>query len=347
MFQFSRNILLAVALLTFCATGYAAELRDGHPQQYVVKKGDTLWDISGKFLRNPWEWPQIWNANPGIKDPHWIYPGDVLALTYVNGKPRLMRKKRGKGSPIGTVNARKLRPFISRPALLSQEDVDLAGYILSFKDSNLIAGENTLAYARNIDATLGTTYDVVRVKGTLEDFDTGEALGYGARHVGRVTVVREGDPATVKINEVRLEVRQGDLLVPVRKTTVFRARPQVPDNEISGHVIATERGQIEVGTYDSVVIDRGKREGLVAGDVLVAKTNTREVEDKWTNYREPLTAAEMGEPNSRPVLEKNMVTLPEEHAAHLLLYRVFDRVSVAIVMKAKQEVLVGAPVYSP
>ena len=346
MFQFSRNILIAVALFALSATGYTAELREGAPQKYVVKQGDTLWDISGKYLESPWKWPGLWRANPGVKNPDLIYPGDVLEIGYAGGKPYLYRSRRGSGSPIGTIDPKKIRPFLSRPIVLNDEMMETSGYILAFKDTNLMTHENSIAYARNIDATPGSRYDIIRKGNRLRDYETGEELGYGGTHVGTVTVLDDGDPARVKIGKIHMEVRQGDLLFPVKKTTVYRARPQAPENDISGHVIVTERNSTATASWDIVVIDRGKREGLVPGDVLVAKSKQRQVEDPRAP-RKPLTTAEIGEPNSRPVPHVEMVTLPEEHAAHLLVFRVEERVSAAIVMKSKREVMVGAPVYSP
>lgn len=145
------QLLIAVLVLLFSSPVMAVQLREGHPNEVIVTKGDTLWDISGRFLQHPWEWPRLWKNNPSIKNPHLIYPGDRLTLTWVNGQPRLVRNGgRRKGSPIGAVSLRELRSFLSRPYLLDDETLENSGYIVGFREGTLIAGPGERAYARHL-----------------------------------------------------------------------------------------------------------------------------------------------------------------------------------------------------
>lgn len=147
----SIQLLIAALLLLLCSPASAVQLRSGHPNEVIVTKGDTLWDISGRFLQHPWEWPKLWKRNPSIKNPDLIYPGDRLSLTWVNGQPRLVRNQgRRKGSPIGIVSLRELRSFLSRPYLLDDATIENSGYIIGFREGTLIAGPGERAYARHL-----------------------------------------------------------------------------------------------------------------------------------------------------------------------------------------------------
>lgn len=143
--------MTAALTLLLCSPAMAVQLRSGHPNEVIVTRGDTLWDISGRFLQHPWEWPKLWKRNPSIKNPDLIYPGDRLSLSWVNGQPRLVRNQgRRKGSPIGIISLRELRTFLSRPYLLDDAAIENSGYIIGFREGTLIAGPGERAYARHL-----------------------------------------------------------------------------------------------------------------------------------------------------------------------------------------------------
>ncbi len=327
---FVRQIALALLIGLFVAGPAAAEalLRADHPAHYVVKKGDTLWDIAGRFLRSPWRWPEIWYVNPQIANPHLIYPGDRLDLVYIDGKPRLMLSRgplklsphvraRPWDGAIPTIPIGDIAPFLSRPYVLNPGEMDSAPYIVSFGNDHLIGGSGIRAYVRSLDHA-GGKYHVVRPGALYKDADTGEVLGQEALYIGTVEAMRAGDPATVFFNSSDREAIIGDRLVPVGEdeTTWTNFMPHHPKQEITGSIIAVHGGVAQIGQYNVVVLDRGRLDGLEPGHVLRIDQRGEEIRDVVT-------------PDSR-----DTVKLPDEEAGLLMVFRTFDRVSFGLVLDA-------------
>ena len=326
----ARIIMLALCCALLPVT--AAEeplLRDDHPQEYVVQRGDTLWDISARFLRSPWRWPDIWYVNPQIANPHLIYPGDRLELVYINGQPQL-RLSRGdrtvrlspgvRATPwdgaIPTIPIDAIAPFLSRPYVLNEGEAEALPYIVDFGDTHILGGAGNPAYVRSL-AEAGGKYHVVRPGDAYRDADTDEVLGYEAAYIGTVEATRPGDPATVFFNSTQQESVIGDRLVLVgdeRPWTNFI--PQRPASTVEGSIISVVNGVSQIGRLNVVVIDRGAYNGLKPGDVLRIEQRGRTIRDVVT-------------PDSR-----DTVTLPDEQAGHLMVFRTFDRVSFGLVMDA-------------
>jgi len=370
----------------------AVQLRDGHPKEVIVAKGDTLWDISGRFLQHPWEWPKLWKRNPSIKNPDLIYPGERLRLTWVNGQPRLVRQGRSKkrGSPIGIVSLRELRVFLSRPYLLDDRAIENAGYIIAFREGTLIAGPGERAYARHLGSleddfeptststwrlppgvTLppktdelpqgfrivkgaprikvrkpaATHFDIVRPGDLYEDYETGEVLGRVALYIGTAKLLRDGDPATLKITSAKIEVMQGDRLIPStgKKIKNLYFQPGVPSRQVDGHIIDVPGGVTNAGQYSVVAIDRGAADGLEQGDVLLVNTSQRHIADRFA----PKHRDNSGFPENRNMWGEPIVTLPEESAGKIIIFRVFHRVSFGLISSATRSIKSGYPVHSP
>ena len=206
------------------ATGSNIPLTADAPEQYIVKPGDTLWDISKVFLRDPWYWPEIWYVNPQVQNPHLIYPGDVLKLIYVDGQPRLTVAERGAG--VGGEGTKRLSPqvrreplsraitaipydviagFAGRPVLLDKDQVKNAPYIVALRDEHMIGGAGNEIYARGIeDAGVESRYSIVHVDGKLHDPDTNDLLGYTGIYVGSGPVVTTGDPAKLVLTYMEI-----------------------------------------------------------------------------------------------------------------------------------------------
>lgn len=172
-----KRLLLLIVLLvfTFAVAAQDTQLRDDHPDRYVVKKGDTLWDISARFLKSPWLWPEVWYANPQIENPHLIYPGDVISLTYVDGKPRLSVERgretvklspRIRAEPhreaIDTIPLDAVRPFLQEMQIVKPEDRDKLAYVVAQPNERLIAGEGDEVYVRRLDAKAGDSVIIAR-----------------------------------------------------------------------------------------------------------------------------------------------------------------------------------------
>ena len=185
---------------------------DGHPDRYVVVKGDTLWDISERFLDNPWLWPEVWHVNPQIENPHLIYPGDIITLVYIDGKPQL-RIQRGKGtfklSPqarverldkaIPTIPVDAIQQFLSQPLVADQSTLMDAAYVVSSADEHLIVGMGDRIYVRGIAEEDGNRHHIFRPGGPYVDPETKEILGYEAMYLGDGTVDKFGDPSTLTL----------------------------------------------------------------------------------------------------------------------------------------------------
>ena len=342
MFKACKSLILVLSCALSMPLALADELlRADHPDQYTVVKGDTLWDISGRFLRSPWRWPDIWYVNPQIANPHLIYPGDVLELVYIDGKPQL-RMRRGplKLSPtvrstpwdgaIPTIPVDAIGPFLTRPYVLDKDQLDGAPYIVDFADEHILGGAGQKAYVRRIDQTEPLKYEIVRPGGPYKDADTGEILGYEALYIGTSELQRTGDPATVFINSTDLESVIGDRLIPAgedKATANFT--PHAPAQQVEGSIIAVMNGVSQIGQYNVVVLDRGARDGLAPGTVL-------RVDQRGELIRDVVT------PDSR-----DKVQLPDEEAGLLMVFRTFERVSFGLVMHASRVMHVNDRVRNP
>lgn len=342
MFKACKSLILVLSCALSMPLALADELlRADHPDQYTVVKGDTLWDISGRFLRSPWRWPDIWYVNPQIANPHLIYPGDVLELVYIDGKPQL-RMRRGplKLSPtvrstpwdgaIPTIPVDAIGPFLTRPYVLDKDQLDSAPYIVDFADEHILGGAGQKAYVRRIDQTEPLKYEIVRPGGPYKDADTGEILGYEALYIGTSELQRTGDPATVFINSTDLESVIGDRLIPAgEEKATANFTPHAPTQPVEGSIIAVMNGVNQIGQYNVVVLDRGANDGLNPGTVL-------RVDQRGELIRDVVT------PDSR-----DKVQLPDEEAGLLMVFRTFERVSFGLVMHASRVMHVNDRVRNP
>ena len=342
MFKACKSLILVLSCALSMPLALADDLlRADHPDQYTVVKGDTLWDISGRFLRSPWRWPDIWYVNPQIANPHLIYPGDVLELVYIDGKPQL-RMRRGplKLSPtvrstpwdgaIPTIPVDAIGPFLTRPYVLDKDQLDGAPYIVDFADEHILGGAGQKAYVRRIDQTEPLKYEIVRPGGPYKDADTGEILGYEALYIGTSELQRTGDPATVFINSTDLESVIGDRLIPAgEEKATANFTPHAPAQPVEGSIIAVMNGVSQIGQYNVVVLDRGARDGLAPGTVL-------RVDQRGELIRDVVT------PDSR-----DKVQLPDEEAGLLMVFRTFERVSFGLVMHASRVMHVNDRVRNP
>lgn len=336
MCKFSHRLVgLLLGLFLSCSV-FAAEnvvLNPAHPDRHVVVKGDTLWDISERFLRDPWLWPDVWYVNPQIENPHLIYPGDVISLTYIDGKPRLMLERGGvvKLSPemrssavdsaIPTIPIDAIRPFLSRSYVLDPETLNSAPYVVSFGNEHMLGSTNVKAYVRAIENEQHTRFEVVHPGGAYKDAETGEILGYQAQYVGDGKLQRTGDPATVLLTRMALETVIGDRLIPTDDDVVLNAFfPKAPDNPVNGSIIAVLNGVDQIGQFNVVVLDRGANDGLTPGDVLIINHRGRLIRD---------TVSE------RP---GEKVLLPDEPAGKMMVFRTFARVSFGLVMHATRSI---------
>ena len=312
-----------------------------HPERYVVVKGDTLWDISSRFLRDPWRWPDVWFVNPQIANPHLIYPGDTIVMTYLDGRPMLTLQRGSlvKLSPqvrstpidqaIPAIPLDAIKQFLTRPYVLDGEEISRAPYVVSFGTEHLRGASGLNAYIRAIENEDNQSYEVVRPGGAYRDADTGELLGYEALFVGNAEIVRTGDPATAVITENEMEMKVGDRLLPITEGQPLETfYPKAPGSDIKGSIISILGGLDQIGQFNVVVIDRGADDGLQQGDVLA-------IDSKGARIRDTVKGG------------KARVTLPDEQAGMMLVFRVFPRVSFGLVMHATRAMHVLDRVRNP
>lgn len=347
--------LLLCAAASLPAQAGVPELNPGHPERYAVVKGDTLWDISARFLKDPWRWPDIWKANPQVKNPHLIYPGDVLVLVIVNGVPELRLEREGEArntirlSPqvrsseiaraIPTIPLDVIQPFLTRPRVVTSEEMQAAPYIVQSADEHLIAATGNRVYVRGIkESEAAEHYSVLRLGQAYRDPDASaeakkkkqDVLGYEAIYVADAVLQQSGDPATFVLAGSRQEARNGDRLLPASvQEQEASFQPRAPGGDVRGRIISVIEGVSQVGQYQVVVLNLGAQQGMEAGHVLAAYQAGHEVRD-------------LVSPDP-----KDTVKLPDEHAALLMVFRPFERVSYALVMKATRPLRVGDRVRSP
>ena len=355
---------LVVSCISFTTFSANLELRSDHPERYVVKKGDTLWDISGLFLKNPWLWPEIWQVNPQIRNPHLIYPGDVLELAFCDGKPCLKLATGNTGGGAGrtvklspevrsSVNEHAIppipldviRPYLSRPRVVDADTLDLAPYVLASQDEHLVAGAENKVYVRGINENdernrymvfrSGEIYRNPPLVGEKE----GEILGYEALYIADAEMQRFGDPATALITLSKREVLVGDRLMPEEDPIDKEFIPHAPEHEVDGKIISVIDGVSQIGQYQIVVLNHGSESGLEAGHVLSIHESGRYVRDTIERNRMIKTGMNHG--------PARLVELPEERIGELMVFRTFEKVSYALVMHLERPAHIYDAVHKP
>ncbi len=360
-------------MLTVAAYATAVEVNGGHPDTYVVRKGDTLWDIAGRFLQKPWLWPEIWQANPQIANPHLIYPGDVLSLAYldrVTAQPGPRTE-----APVTGVPLSEVEPFLKQLSVV--DSIDQLPYVAGLEDNRLRATSGQTVYVRLADAQVGQRWAVVRPtvrygqpKPTEDLTANGDVtpgsgnlwqaynapnhrrgvLGYELAQVGLGTLTKvaggktEASTLVLDANTNGREVRAGDRLVPVEAQPYdLQFFPHVPAASLEGldvRVLAVTDMFNAGGPRDVIAISAGRSQGVDNGTVF----------SLWRQGSH--VAHRMKYPNSSrmddsPSTGAGRVSLPDEYAAHAMVFRTFDNVSYALVMQGVKPVKVGYSAQHP
>ncbi len=282
-----RQLVVSLAmLLAMPALADTLQLQDNAPDKYVVVKGDTLWDISARFLKSPWRWPEIWNLNrEEVRNPHWIYPGDLIVLDRSGAEPRLtlvkgaasglptvklspgVRASEIGGGAIPTIPIRVIHPFLAQPRVVSAGEFDTAPFILGSNTERVILGSGDDAFATGGKAGV-TRWSVLRPGKELSDPETGEILGYEVEYLGDARTLVEGAPQKIRITQSAREIMPRDILVEADDSTTFEYMPRAPEQPIQGRIISAYGGMTDSGRYQTVVINRGAQHGLEPGHVL-------------------------------------------------------------------------------
>lgn len=363
-----RLLAPAVALMTFVAV-HAADsvLRSDHPDRYVVQKGDTLWDIAGRFLRHPWLWPEIWQANPQVANPHLIYPGDVLDLSYLGGRPQLSsdgpQVRASDEEAIPALPLSQVEPFLKKVRVLGDEQWKNLPYIVATEENRPLASETSYVYARGLSAVPGDRVAIVRPtlayrevskrnrqRHTVEQFGRGSPwtaadslhardktrrretlLGHEVMHVAIAQVIRGSDPVTLLVEDSDMEVKAGDLVMPVELNPFdLYFYPHAPNGIPEGMEVMAVREGVAAGKYSVVALNRGARDGVANGQVYSVFKPGDHIRDavRYPN-------ANIFRDHRR---DDSHVTLPDDFAGHVMVFRVFDRVSYGLVMEGQRPI---------
>ena len=325
------------------------------PKHYTVKRGDTLWGIASMYLRDPWLWPEVWILNPQIPNPHLIYPGDTLALAYgADGRPQVSLEQAGAvrldprlrnsalDSAIPTIPYSAIAAFLSRPTVVTADEMRHAPYVLAFRDKHEIAGSGIEVYIRNLPAAENARFAIVHVGNELRDPDDGKVVGYEGIYTATALVQRPGDPAKALLIDTARETLRGDRLLSADASeTPVTFALRAPASDVHGRIIDVVGGTELAGQYAVVVINRGKRHGLEPGNVLAVDQAGDVVRDL---YRGGKT---IGNTNGLGTSFAPRVRLPDERNGTLLVFKVFDRVSFGLIVGASDTIHVADVVRNP
>lgn len=375
--------LLVICGISLPLNAQEVELNKNHPERHVVVKGDTLWGISGQFLKDPWQWPKVWRLNRAeIKNPHLIYPGDVVVLDNTGKIPRLrvlhetitldphaVEEQTDKAA-ISTIPLSVINPFLHQPLVIEKDQLVKSPRILAAQDNRVVLSPDTRVYIKGINEGDALNWHVYRPGQNLVDPDTKEVLGVEAHYLGDAKLVKYGDPASADIVKAKEEIFAKDRLVAMGDEVTTNFVPHAPEANINGRIIHVYGGVAEGGPESIVTLNRGAADGIEVGHVLAINRYGRIIKDpeyrasseeqkpklkevnldvktapdgsKIVNFKKTPT-----ELDGKPILPPGMVKLPDERVGLLMVFRVFDRVSYALVMQASQPVYESDTVTTP
>jgi hypothetical protein len=346
---------------TLAAAADAVAIRADSPSTYTVVKGDTLWDIAGTFLEEPWRWPQIWQTNPQIANPDLIYPGDVIVLEYVDGQPvlRLSRaetdglrtvrlspeiRRDAIGGPIPAIPLEKISSYLSSNYVVSLDDFENAPYVMGERFGNTIMSPGDDIFARGEWVPGIYTYDIIHNGRNLIDPDTGEEMGIEGIKIGSATINKtNGEEAVLEIEGVTQEVRVGDRFIASQPSTLdANYLPLPPDFAVDAAIIALDSGRDIGGLYDTLILNMGRNDGIKNGQLLTVQEPEVEIAD-------PLVPTKMFDAVKKSVGKEvgSIVTFPGENIASVLIYRVFDETSFGLVLRTNKEIRMGDRAVTP
>jgi LysM repeat protein len=321
------------------------------PRSYVVQRGDTLWGLARMFLRDPWLWPEIWYVNPQVQNPHRIYPGDTLALARGSDGQMQLVLQRGPaarlspmlrstaidgGGPIATIPYEAIRAFLSKPGLISNDELKRAPYVLSIRGNRALAGSDTDVYVRKLSGALNQRFNVMHIGAQLKDPDGGGKLGYMAVFAGTAQLSRVGEPATVHVLEAAREVLKGDVLLTEGQNDISAIVPHSPTRDVKGHIIGVVSGVNMVGQYQVVAINRGSNHGMDVGTVLRVREEDKSARDTCVHIN-----------NSSTCRKWTRTDLPNESVGVLLVFKIYERMSYALVVNETDPITVGQRIGNP
>lgn len=340
MVRIISALILAATAVCASAAG-PLELVSNPPDRHVVVKGDTLWDISGKFLKKPWRWPEIWRMNKDqIKNPHLIYPGDIVWLDMSDGNPRLRLGKpvnnrlqpKAYATPVDqmipSIPPNVIEPFISQPLIVEAGIEKTSARIVATQEERIVLGSGDIAYASGIPDASVEKWHVFRPGLPLKDPETGEVLAHEAFFLGDARLTRPGEPATLRITQAKEEINRGDWLKAAPPPTIIAYVPRQPEQKINARIMSIYGGVSEGGANSVVTLNKGADDGVEVGHVVAF-------------YRKRVAV------HLDDDIKREAINIPDERYALAFVFRTFDRVSYALVIDASKSVVIGDVVSNP
>ena len=379
-----RKVIISLILLvTPALTAFAAEapaIKEGAPDRYVVQRGDTLWGIAGRYLKEPWRWPELWKINQEqLKNPHLLYPGDTLVLDRSGGdaslqlvkldttrlEPRI-REERSERNAVASIAPSVIDPFLSKPLVVSANELDSAARIVATSESRVTLGAGDRAFATGISKDKGYIWQIFRRGDPLIDPETREVLGYEATYLGEARVSRHGEVAEISIVRSTQEIYRDDRLVPLGKQApVFAYIPHPPNLPVKGRIISAYGSLQETGPMSIVALSKGARDGLLVGSVLAIERSQTDArysqrteplfgrsgitgrDTPRTYYAETIPPRDVLLSRGEAVSRKDIAKLPDDRYGLLMVFRTFERTSFALVMEASRPVAINDFVTNP
>ncbi|MFL6626425.1 MAG: LysM peptidoglycan-binding domain-containing protein [Vitreoscilla sp.] len=335
-----------------------SELAENAPDTYTVKRGDTLWHISGMFLKSPWRWPELWGMNlDQIHNPHLIYPGQLLVLEKIDGMARLkigntlggagdtvklspsIRSESSESAAISSIPMNLIGPFLTDAMIFDENELAKAPRIVAGEEGHTLLARGNSAY---VMGDLGNTrnWQIFREPKPLVDPDTKQILGYEARFVGTAERKQDGEarpgaqtgglnvPSTFIVTGNREDAQVGDRLAPAAVRDFAPFVPHSPANPVDGKVVSLYGDAMSAGSNHIVALNRGARDGLERGTVLALWHEGAVTHDK-------------------SVQKGALIKLPDERIGSVFVFRVFDRMAYGLVMDTTQPTLPGDRVTQP
>ena len=352
-----RRIIFALYLSFSTAIAFAQgtsaapiELAPDAPDRHIVVQGDTLWGIAGKFLKDPLRWPDIWRMNSEqVKNPHRIYPGQVVILDRSGDQPqlrigivKLSPEVREQPIPkeIPAIPAQAIEPFLSQPLVIESNGFLLAPRVVGTQENRVVVGNGDVVYAADVDPQI-RNWQLFREGKPLTDPDTKEVLGLEAVYLGNARSIQtQGDVTTLEVTSLKQEILRGDRLVPANQPGIMSYIPRVPSQPVNGRVLSLYGGVGEGGRHSVIAISRGTREGLEMGHVLalyrggITVTNRFTVDASSSSWRFA---------DDKPQTH----VLPDERYGLVFIFRVFEKVSYGLILSASRPVMSGDYVRQP
>jgi hypothetical protein len=402
-----KAIISLILLLTPFVPALAAQaqdLKEDAPDRHTVVKGDTLWGISERFLKDPWRWPEVWRLNQEqIQNPHLIFPGDVIVLDRTGAEVRLRllrgeevkpeEVKPGEVKPEAPIVAERdemklsprvriepleakaipsippsaIEPFLSRPLVVSQNELDSAPAIIATEENRVAIGAGSIAYAEGLTKDKGDVWQVFRRGDALIDPESKEILGYEATYLGEARVRKFAEQSTIDITKSVQEIYVGDRLLPASKERpVFAYVPRAPGKPVRGRIVSTYGNLGETGPTGIVALSKGAKDGLEVGHVLAIYRNQSTAryelrtsplygrqgfslsDSPRTYYSEQVTPRDASVySRGKPIRQQDIAKLPDERYGLVMVFRTFDRAAFGLVMQASRPVAVADHVINP